>query len=244
MTNRIPRYDTDDDGAIENAKVDALTNFSAGDSFGAYPIQNNDMSNSSVTVAGNNVSLGGSTSVAHGDLSDAPPSAHHSKYTDEEAQDAVGNNYDATLAYDDAAPSFGIADGGVDTTQLAAQAVTTTEVDGSGGSNGQVLTTDGTASGVSWSAPNIEWNQTTQTSDYTASDDDSVWADSSSAAVTITLPAPSANTQVNVVCIDDTNGVTLSPNSTENINGSNSDINMAAEESITVVSDGTDWWMI
>jgi hypothetical protein len=45
--------------------------------------------NDSVTVGGNVVSLGGSTAISHGDLSDAPASAHHAKYTDSEAVSAV-----------------------------------------------------------------------------------------------------------------------------------------------------------
>jgi hypothetical protein len=47
--------------------------------------------NDSVTVGGNVVSLGGSTAISHGDLSDAPASAHHAKYTDSEAVIAVNN---------------------------------------------------------------------------------------------------------------------------------------------------------
>lgn len=42
-------------------------------------IANSTLANSSVTVAGNSVSLGGSTAIAHGDLSDAPAEAHHSQ---------------------------------------------------------------------------------------------------------------------------------------------------------------------
>ena len=57
---------------------------------------------SSVTVAGNSVSLGGSTSIAHADISSIGASDHHAKYTDEEAQDAVGNNVGDGLSYDDA----------------------------------------------------------------------------------------------------------------------------------------------
>lgn len=37
------------------------------------------LQNKSLSIAGNSVSLGGSTSISHSDLSDAPSSAHHSK---------------------------------------------------------------------------------------------------------------------------------------------------------------------
>jgi len=62
-----------------------------------------------VTVAGNVVALGGSTSVAHGDLSDAPPAAHHTRYANEEAQDAVGGILGANFVYDDVTPAVTLA---------------------------------------------------------------------------------------------------------------------------------------
>ena len=52
--------------------------------------------------------------------------------------------------------------GSVTTTNLAAGAVTPTEVDGSGGSSGQVLQTDGTAGGVFWASlsgsGSVDWS--------------------------------------------------------------------------------------
>lgn len=55
----------------------------------AYPLANTDLANSSVTVAGNSVSLGGTTAVSladldtkpHSSLDDAPASAHHRAHT-------------------------------------------------------------------------------------------------------------------------------------------------------------------
>jgi hypothetical protein len=49
---------------------------------------------STVTVAGNSVGLGGSTSVAHADLSSIGSSDHHSRYSDSEAVTAVNNDTD------------------------------------------------------------------------------------------------------------------------------------------------------
>jgi len=91
------------------------------------PFANADLSNDTVTVAGNSVSLGNSTAINHGDLSsigssdhhtkttsaadltdvsaDSVRDAHHPEYTDEKAQDAVnallsgGNGI--SLSYDD-----------------------------------------------------------------------------------------------------------------------------------------------
>lgn len=51
-------------------------------------------------------------------VSASTPSSGGSSYTDEDAQDAVGNNYDSTLTYDDATPSFGVASSGITTTEL------------------------------------------------------------------------------------------------------------------------------
>lgn len=92
------------------------------------------------------------------------------RYTDEEAQDSVGLNYDTTMAYDDATPSFGvasggitateiaagavgsseIASGGVSTAELASAAVTLPKIDASAGSGGQYLRTGGTAGSAAW----------------------------------------------------------------------------------------------
>jgi hypothetical protein len=54
-------------------------------------IPQNRLENDTVTIAGNGVSLGNSVSVAHGDLSDAPASAHHTRYADSEAVTAINN---------------------------------------------------------------------------------------------------------------------------------------------------------
>lgn len=47
-------------------------------------------STNSVSVAGNNVTLGSSTAIDHSDLSNINPGDHHTRYTDEESQDAFG----------------------------------------------------------------------------------------------------------------------------------------------------------
>lgn len=246
MTNRVPRYDGDGDDDIDNSAVQALVNFTSTESFSGYPLSNNDLTNSSVTVAGNSVSLGGSTGIAHGDLSSINSSDHHQKYTDEEAQDAVGLNFDGTLAYDDATPSFGVASGGITSTEIASAAVRTTEVDGSEGSSGQFLQTDGTSGGVTWGSPSAAdaWNTSTITANTTASDNDELIADSSGGALTVTLPSPSNGVRVRAIRSASANGVTLARSGTENINGSASDLSISYLESVEVVSDGTDWWIV
>jgi hypothetical protein len=51
------------------------------------------LENESLTVAGNSVSLGSSTAVNHADLSNIGSSDHHTRYSDEEAQDAVAGSF-------------------------------------------------------------------------------------------------------------------------------------------------------
>jgi len=60
------------------------------------------LSEDTVTVAGNSVSLGGSTNVDHNDLSSISSDDHHIRYSDEEAQDAVGSILNGDFVYDDA----------------------------------------------------------------------------------------------------------------------------------------------
>ena len=56
---------------------------------GSTPWSNTDLENSTVTVAGNSVSLGGSTGVSHSDLSGISSDDHHSRYADSEARSAI-----------------------------------------------------------------------------------------------------------------------------------------------------------
>lgn len=55
----------------------------------AFPIPNTDLSNDSVTVAGNTVALGNSTNIAHADLTSISDDDHHVRYADSEAVGAI-----------------------------------------------------------------------------------------------------------------------------------------------------------
>lgn len=57
-------------------------------------IDNATLTNDTVTVAGNAVSLGGSTTVDHADLSNIGASDHHTRYADSEAISAINNDAD------------------------------------------------------------------------------------------------------------------------------------------------------
>lgn len=61
-------------------------------SLNGYPLSNSDLSNSSISIAGNSVSLGGSAGISHGDLSSIGSSDHHTRYSDNEAQNAIGGS--------------------------------------------------------------------------------------------------------------------------------------------------------
>jgi chorismate synthase len=76
-------------------------------------VDNSTLSNSSVTVAGNSVSLGGSTAVNHNDLSTISSDDHHTRYSDEEAQDAVGTILTNYFNYDDAGNSIDLANNSI-----------------------------------------------------------------------------------------------------------------------------------
>lgn len=68
----------------------------------------------SLTVAGNTVGLGGSTGVSHADLDDSPTAAHHTRYADDEAQDAVGSILSSEFAYDATVPEITLSDTSID----------------------------------------------------------------------------------------------------------------------------------
>lgn len=91
------------------------------------------------------------------------------------------------------------------------------------------------------------WSQTTVTSDYVAGDGDSVWADSSSQAVDVSVPPPEQGVLVRVVAVDASNGVAVSENGSEQINdgsGGQSQLSLTDGESVTLESDGTTYWVI
>lgn len=374
------------------------------------------LASDTVTVAGNAVDLGGTTDVAHADLTGIGSGDHHTRYSDEEAQDAVGTIFGSTLTYSDSTPSMNVADNSIGLGQLAnpfnlynlaasggvvdigsndlvadtsaiwnesndsitadinTQLANTNRLFfpdtnqnpsvngqmrrngndilaysggslrnlsniGSGGtgapSDASYLTTQsetdlsnetvidaypftladlanpfslatltdldvsgndlvdsgtviwdttaaavpqavqggpaGDLSGYPLSSSDLDtgsvttdeiangtileedldssvaiggFRQVSASSSYTASAQDSVWADASSSNVTVTLPSPSKSAQVRVVVVDDTNGVSLSENGSEGIQvsgGSVSSIELQQDEVIIVESNGTTW---
>jgi hypothetical protein len=124
MSYRTPRYDTDDNGTVDNAEK--LEGKSLGNLDSRY------VRDQSGTVDTSNIATGAVTSteiqdgtVAVGDLAFNPAtqselnshennsSAHHSRYSDEEAQDAVGTILSGDFSYNDSGNSISLANDSV-----------------------------------------------------------------------------------------------------------------------------------
>lgn len=86
---------------------------------------------------------------------------------------------------------------------------------------------------------------TTQTSDYTASDNDTVLADASGGDITITLPAPDDEIKVIIKKIDSSsNTVTVATPGSETIDGQSSLSISAQYVSRSIVSDGSNYFIV
>jgi len=94
----------------------------------------------------------------------------------------------------------------------------------------------------------LESEISTKTTDYTITlNDDVILADGSISAVTITLPAVAScgGRSFTIKAIDITNIVKLATNALETIDGVSTDYTFANKyDSITVKSDGTQWWRL
>ena len=90
----------------------------------------------------------------------------------------------------------------------------------------------------------ILFTKVTVTSNYTAKLWEIVFADASSAPITVTIPTPIAGAEIIVKKIDSTtNTVTLSPLS-GNIDGYSSIVMTTQNEAYHLISDGTNWQII
>jgi len=87
-------------------------------------------------------------------------------------------------------------------------------------------------------------NVTSQSADYTASDGDVVLADASGGAITITMPSPSANAWVEVKKTDSSANAVTVDGGGNNIDGAASFDITTQYESYTMVSDGSDWFIV
>lgn len=72
-----------------------------------------------------------------------------------------------------------------------------------------------------------------------------VFCDSSSNAVEVDLPAAASSTGrvIAVKNVDNTNGCSIDPNGSEEIDGSATTLVVGVLENIEIISDGTAWWI-
>jgi hypothetical protein len=84
----------------------------------------------------------------------------------------------------------------------------------------------------------------TVTSNYTASNGDVVLADASAGAITVTLPTPTAGAVINVKKIDSSANAVTIDGAGATIDGQASIQITTQYESYTLVSDGSNWYII
>ena len=82
------------------------------------------------------------------------------------------------------------------------------------------------------------------TANYTANYNDIVLVDASGGVVTVTLPPPKANAVINVKKIDSSSNAVTIDGGGANIDGQTSIQITTQYESYTLVSDGSNWWII
>ncbi len=117
------------------------------------------------------------------------------------------------------------------------------------GSADQILTTNGSgvlsfvdnSGGTSW--------QAVKTGNYTASAGEGVFANTTSTAWTLTLPAGSIGNEVSFIDYAgtfDSNALTIAANGSEKINGSTADLTVSVERAANtlVYTDGTQGWLL
>lgn len=92
----------------------------------------------------------------------------------------------------------------------------------------------------SWQQKSIDDTDST----YNAADNESLWVNASAALVNVQLPSPSQDTHIRTVAEDANNTITIQRNGAESINGKPSNVTLVQNESVTLESDGSDWWVV
>src|SRR6056300_1917650 len=111
---------------------------------------------------------------------------------------------------------------------------------------GATITNNGTQTGFGRTGA-VDWDTTAKTASFTAVSGDGYFVNTTSGAITVTLPAGSAGS---IVSLKDyantwqTNNVTVTPNGTDKINGVNADATLNTEDqSVTLIYvDSTKGW--
>jgi len=121
-----------------------------------------------------------------------------------------------------------------------------TDLDGSSGTSGQFLGTDGT--NLSFQTITIEETVTTS-SNLTTSGQTTVFADVSAGTLTVTLSSSDAPDGRKIRVVDKTgnasnNTITVNTESTETINGQSNAVINNNFEGLTCQSDGSNWFIV
>ena len=113
--------------------------------------------------------------------------------------------------------------------------------------SGVTITNNGTQTGFGRTGT-VDWDTTAKTASFTAVSGNGYFVDTTSTAITVTLPAGSAG---DIVSLADyaatwqTNNVTVTPNGSDNIGGANANVTLSTEgQSVTFVYvDSTQGWV-
>ena len=117
------------------------------------------------------------------------------------------------------------------------------------GNANQILTTDGSGTlAFVDNSGGTDW-QAVKTGDFTASAGQGIFANTTSAAFTVTLPAGSIGDEVSIIDYAgtfDSNALTVAANGSEKINASTDDLTISVERAaLTLVfTDGTQGWLV
>ena len=159
---------------------------------------------------------------------------------------STGHSHDGTTGEGPQIDTAGIADDAVDSTKIAANAVDATALNVSGnGTAGQFLQSDGDGS-FTWAEATMTWSVIT--SNTTAVANRGYFADTNTAAITLTLPSsPATGDTVRVADLGNaaTNNITVARNGS-NIMGSADDLTVATDNSAfgLVYSNATYGWRL
>ena len=116
------------------------------------------------------------------------------------------------------------------------------------GTNGQVLTTNGTTASFGDLAGGTEW-QAVKTANFTAAAGQGVFCNTTGGAFTLTLPAGTLGDEISFADYAgtfDSNALTIAANGSEKIVGSTADLTVSVERAANtlVYTDGTQGWLL
>jgi hypothetical protein len=115
--------------------------------------------------------------------------------------------------------------------------------------SGVTITNNGTQTGFGRTGT-VDWQSTVKTSSFTAVDGEGYFVNTTSSAITMTLPAGSSGAVISVkdyASTFDTNNLIITPNGSEKIGGSTEDVTLTQEGGIAITLiyiDSTQGWLV